>query len=82
MISWKEWSELWNEIPEANPDWSGDKPDPATSYAPYKIYNIGNNNPVELLHFIKHNRRRSGKKSHKEYDADAAWGCAGNLRRC
>jgi UDP-glucuronate 4-epimerase len=33
-------------------DWSGDRPDPATSYAPYRLYNIGNNNPVELLHVI------------------------------
>jgi UDP-glucuronate 4-epimerase len=39
-------------IPAPNPDWRGDHPDPATSFAPYKIYNIGNNNPVELLHFI------------------------------
>jgi UDP-glucuronate 4-epimerase len=39
-------------IPAPNPDWRGDRPDPATSFAPYKIYNIGNNNPVELLHFI------------------------------
>jgi UDP-glucuronate 4-epimerase len=39
-------------IPAPNPDWRGDHPDPATSFAPYKIYNIGNNNSVELLHFI------------------------------
>ena len=52
-------------VPEPNPDWQGDKPDPATSYAPYKIYNIGNNNPVELLAFHKCNRRGFGKKSHK-----------------
>ena len=32
--------------------WQGDNPDPGTSYVPYKIYNIGNNNPVELLDFI------------------------------
>jgi UDP-glucuronate 4-epimerase len=37
---------------KANPDWSGKNPDPATSCAPYRIYNIGNNNPVELLDFI------------------------------
>ena len=34
-------------------DWSSDRPDPATSRAPYRIYNIGNNNPVELLHLIE-----------------------------
>ncbi|MDB9317347.1 NAD-dependent epimerase [Nodularia spumigena] len=42
-----------DNIPQGNPHWSGDKPDPGTSKAPYKIYNIGNNNPVELLHFIQ-----------------------------
>lgn len=42
-----------DNIPQGNPHWSGDKPDPGTSKAPYKIYNIGNNNPVELLHFIE-----------------------------
>jgi len=41
-----------NRIPESNPDWNSIYPDPGTSYAPFKIYNIGNNNPVELLHFI------------------------------
>jgi UDP-glucuronate 4-epimerase len=40
-------------IPEPDAKWQGDKPDPATSFAPYKIYNIGNNMPVELLDFIK-----------------------------
>lgn len=33
--------------------WSGDHPDPATSFAPYRIYNIGNNQPVELMHVIR-----------------------------
>ncbi|MCA9117103.1 MAG: SDR family NAD(P)-dependent oxidoreductase, partial [Planctomycetaceae bacterium] len=37
-------------IPETNPDWSGDHPDPGTSMAPWAVYNIGNNQPVELLH--------------------------------
>jgi UDP-glucuronate 4-epimerase len=39
-------------IPQPNPAWSGAAPDPGTSKAPYRIYNIGNNQPVELLHFI------------------------------
>jgi UDP-glucuronate 4-epimerase len=42
-----------DNLPQPNPDWSGENPDPGTSKAPYKIYNIGNNNPVELLHFIE-----------------------------
>ncbi len=41
------------KLPEPNPEWNGDKPDPGTSYVPYKIYNIGNNNPVELMKFIE-----------------------------
>jgi UDP-glucuronate 4-epimerase len=36
-----------------NPKWSGDHPDPASSYAPYRIYNIGNNNPVQLMRYIE-----------------------------
>jgi len=36
-----------------SPDWSGEDPDPATSYAPYRVYNIGNNQPVELMEFIR-----------------------------
>ena len=39
--------------PQGNPDWSGAHPDPSTSPAPYKIYNIGNNNPVKLMDFIE-----------------------------
>jgi len=41
-----------DHIPAPNPLWSGDAPDPATSYAPYRIYNIGNNQPVTLEDFI------------------------------
>lgn len=40
-----------DKIPEPNPSWNGDSPDSATSYAPYKLCNIGNNNPVDLLKF-------------------------------
>ncbi|HMN01442.1 MULTISPECIES: NAD-dependent epimerase [Geobacter] len=42
-----------DRTPEPNSAWSGARPDPGTSYAPYRIYNIGNNNPVELLAFIE-----------------------------
>ncbi len=37
---------------EPNPAWDSNAPDPATSRAPYRLYNIGNNNPVELMHLI------------------------------
>jgi len=42
-----------DNVASPNPDWSGDSPDTSTSYAPFKIYNIGNNQPVELLRFIE-----------------------------
>ena len=54
-------------LPEANPAWRGDNPDPGTSYAPYKIYNIGNNNPVQLLEFIEEIESALGKKAQKEF---------------
>lgn len=54
-----------DKIPAPNPGWSGAKPDSATSYAPYKLYNIGNNNPVELMHFIETLETCIGKKAEK-----------------
>jgi len=46
-----------------NLDWSGKKPDPATSPAPYRIYNIGNNQPVELGRFVSAIEEATGKKA-------------------
>jgi len=42
-----------DRVPEPNPGWNGDEPDSATSRAPYRLYNIGNNQPVELMHYIE-----------------------------
>ena len=42
-----------DRVPEPNPDWRGDAPDSATSAAPYRLYNIGNNQPVELMRYIE-----------------------------
>jgi UDP-glucuronate 4-epimerase len=42
-----------DRIPEPNPDWNSDAPDSASSNAPYRLYNIGNNQPVELMHYIE-----------------------------
>lgn len=53
------------KIPEPNPHWSGMNPDPATSCAPYKLYNIGNNNPVELVRLIEVLEDTLGKKAKK-----------------
>jgi UDP-glucuronate 4-epimerase len=50
-----------DRIPEPNPAWSGDAPDPGTSKAPYRIYNIGNNQPVELMHLIATLERAIGR---------------------
>ena len=54
-------------LPQANPHWSGAAPDPGTSSAPYKIYNIGNNNPVELIKFIEVIETALGKRAQKEF---------------
>ena len=49
-----------------DPNWSGDDPDPARSYAPYRIFNIGNNKPVDLLAYISVIERCVGKKARME----------------
>ena len=41
-----------DRVPQGNPSWSGDQPDPATARAPYRLYNIGNHKPVELMEYI------------------------------
>jgi UDP-glucuronate 4-epimerase len=51
--------------PAGNPDWNGDKPDPGTSKAPWKVYNIGNNDPVELMRYIEVIEEKLGIKSRK-----------------
>ena len=54
-----------DHVAPTNPQWNGDKPDPATSKAPYRIYNIGSNNPVELLRYIEVLEDCLGKKAIK-----------------
>ena len=54
-----------DKIPEPDTGWNSDNPDPATSYAPYRIYNIGNNNPIELMKFIEVLEGCLGKKAEK-----------------
>ncbi len=58
---------LIDKVPEPDPDWCGDDPDSATSYAPYRLYNIGNNNPVELMKFIGVLEDCLGKKAEKNF---------------
>ena len=52
-----------DRIPVPNPDWSGDEPDSATSTAPYRLYNIGNNEPVELMRYIQVLEEALGKSA-------------------
>ncbi len=54
-------------IPEPDPNWNGDDPDPATSYCPYRIYNIGNNKQEDLLYFIEVLEKCLGKKAKKNF---------------
>jgi len=54
-------------VPTPNPDWSSDAPDPATSYCPARIYNIGNNQPVELIRFIEVLEGCLGKEAKKNF---------------
>jgi UDP-glucuronate 4-epimerase len=49
--------------PSGNPEWSGDAPDPASSKAPYRLYNIGNNQPVELMTYIRTLEACLGRKA-------------------
>ena len=51
---------------QPNPEWSSDDPDSGTSYAPWRVYNIGNNNPVELKAYIAALESALGKEAEKE----------------
>ncbi len=54
-----------DHIPRPDPFWNAEMPDPATSSAPYRVYNIGNNQPVELGRFIELLEECLGKKAEK-----------------
>jgi UDP-glucuronate 4-epimerase len=56
-----------DRVPEANPAWDGAAPDPATSTAPYRLYNIGNHNPVELMDFIAAIEAATGREAIKTF---------------
>ncbi len=53
-------------IAAPNPDWDGTAPDPGSSPAPYRLYNIGNHSPVKLLDFIALIEKALGRKAQKE----------------
>jgi UDP-glucuronate 4-epimerase len=54
-----------DHVAEPNDDWDSDEPDPGTSRAPYRIYNIGNQQPVELMRYIEVIEECLGKKAEK-----------------
>ena len=60
-------SRLIEKPAEPNPEWSGANPDPSSSYAPYKVYNIGNNSPVRLMEFVEAIENKLGKTAKKNY---------------
>lgn len=58
---------LIDHIPQSNPDWSGDRPDSATSYCPWRLYNIGNNAKQPLMRYIEVLEDCLGKKAVRNY---------------
>jgi UDP-glucuronate 4-epimerase len=56
-----------DRLPTPDPHWSGDAPDPSTSTAPYRVYNIGNHQPVELSEFIEVLERALGVTAKRNY---------------
>ena len=76
-----------DHVATANPAWNGDAPDPATSKAPYRLYNIGNNRPVELMRYIEVLENCLGRKAEKNLlplqvgDVPATWADIDDLAR-
>ncbi|MBF0165238.1 MAG: NAD-dependent epimerase [Magnetococcales bacterium] len=76
-----------DRIPTPDPAWSGARPDPASSSAPYRIYNIGNNQPVELMDYIAALEESLGITAQKNFlpmqpgDVPATWADVDDLER-
>jgi UDP-glucuronate 4-epimerase len=56
-----------DHLPQGNAHWDGNQPDPSTSKAPYRLFNIGNNRPTELSHFIEVLEKCFGRVAQKNY---------------
>ena len=56
-----------DRIPQPNPNWTGEVPDPGTSLAPYKLYNIGNHSPLKLMEFVACIEKALGRKAKKNF---------------
>jgi UDP-glucuronate 4-epimerase len=78
---------LIGRTPQARPDWDSNKPDPSTSAAPWKIYNIGNSHPEELGYVISLLEKEFGKSAIKEMlpmqpgDVEATYADVSDLER-
>ena len=74
-------------VPTGNPTWSGSNPDPGTSSSPYRVYNIGNSNPVKLLDFVEEIEKQLGKTAKKNMmdiqpgDVPATWADVSDLEQ-
>ena len=74
-----------DRVPSADPDWSGLDPDPASSSAPWRLYNIGRGEPVDLMHYIDLMERALGKTTTRELlpaqpgDVENTWADIGSL---
>jgi UDP-glucuronate 4-epimerase len=58
---------LIDHLPKPNPDWNGDAPDPASSYCPWRVFNIGNNSKEKLMRYIEVLEDCLGKKAEKNF---------------
>ncbi|WP_315747699.1 MULTISPECIES: NAD-dependent epimerase [unclassified Bradyrhizobium] len=73
--------------PKGNPDWDGNRPDPASSRAPWTVYNIGNNHPEELTHVISLLEKEFGRPAIREMlpmqpgDVEATYADVADLER-
>ena len=54
-----------DHVAAANPDWDSDRPDPATSHAPFRIFNIGNSAPVKLSAYVEALEEALGQKAER-----------------
>jgi UDP-glucuronate 4-epimerase len=78
---------LLDRPPQGNPDWSGDKPDPATSAAPWRVYNIGNSRPEELKNVVSLLEEEFGRTAVKDMlpmqpgDVEATYADVADLER-
>jgi len=78
-------SRIIRNIPDGDPGWSGKNPDPSSSPSAYRVYNIGNNSPVNLMDFVSAIEKELGREAEKEFlpmqagDVKATWADVSSL---